>query len=218
MVSYGCGTMLGPARSQGCSFGAIDHEKNLSAKPCQKNAYSWVSGQNEHPKWSEGAESEATERAKAACREHHYEETLVPGMNLTFKKEDRILKSIEFRRTLRYGKRFRRPHLTVVALIRPSGKTRIGLTVSKKVGNAVVRNRVKRRLREVARRLRGCLARPRDLIVIAQPSAAGASYDMLWSQLNAVFVELVRQDETATRDLHSGRILSSPSTHMPKRR
>ena len=53
---------------------------------------------------------------------------------------------------------------------------RVGLTVSSKVGGAVVRNQVKRRLREAVRReLSGLPAV--DLVIVARGSAAGASVD-----------------------------------------
>lgn len=50
---------------------------------------------------------------------------------------------------------------------------RLGITVSRKVGNAVVRNRVKRRIREWFRRERSALEERADLVVIARPPAAG---------------------------------------------
>lgn len=49
-------------------------------------------------------------------------------------------------------------------------RSRIGLTVSRKIGNAVVRNRTKRRLREIFRKNRLELDRPMDLVVNAKKS------------------------------------------------
>ncbi len=55
---------------------------------------------------------------------------------------------------------------------------RVGIVVSKKVGNAVVRNRVRRRLREALRALtvEGKVSKTFDLVVIARPVAADADY------------------------------------------
>ena len=69
------------------------------------------------------------------------------------------------------------------------GRVRVGIVVSKKVGKAVVRNRVRRRLREaLGRILRGARLQPNarwrgsasfDLLVMARPDAAGATYKEL---------------------------------------
>ena len=56
---------------------------------------------------------------------------------------------------------------------------RIGYTVSKRVGNAVVRNRVKRRLREMTRMSAALLEPGWDYVVIARPQAALAGYQSL---------------------------------------
>lgn len=63
------------------------------------------------------------------------------------------------------------------------GPVRVGLVVSKAVGNAVVRNRVKRRLRHLAREQLCALPGSVVLVVRALPASAGASYDELSSDL-----------------------------------
>jgi len=57
--------------------------------------------------------------------------------------------------------------------------TRIGFSVSRRVGGAVVRNRVKRRLREVIRRKLARIAPGYDLVIIARPGAADARMETL---------------------------------------
>ena len=58
-------------------------------------------------------------------------------------------------------------------------RLRVGYTVSKRVGNAVVRNRVKRRLKEIVRALGALLEPGWDYVVIARPQAASADYRSL---------------------------------------
>ena len=60
-----------------------------------------------------------------------------------------------------------------------SGLTRIGFSVSRRVGGAVVRNRVKRRLREVMRRKLARIAPGYDLVITARPGAADARMETL---------------------------------------
>ena len=63
-----------------------------------------------------------------------------------------------------------------VVLVRPTpaggSASRLGVTVSRKVGNAVVRNRIKRRIREWFRRDRSAIGPGLDLVVIARAGAA----------------------------------------------
>jgi len=69
------------------------------------------------------------------------------------------------------------------------GLVRYGITVSGRVGKAVVRNRVRRRLREAMRmRLRHLLS-GRDVVLVARPAAAEAT----WSQLCAALDSLLRR-------------------------
>jgi ribonuclease P protein component len=55
-------------------------------------------------------------------------------------------------------------------------RPRLGVTVSRRVGNAIVRNRVKRRIREWFRRERETLPAGSEVVVIARPDAASLSF------------------------------------------
>jgi len=70
-------------------------------------------------------------------------------------KLPRMKKRRDFLRAAQRGKRAARPGLVIQALPGTDGPMRLGFTVTKKVGNAVVRNRTKRRLREAARLVLG---------------------------------------------------------------
>jgi ribonuclease P protein component len=63
---------------------------------------------------------------------------------------------------------------------------RVGITVGRRVGNAVVRNRVKRRLREAIRSSFAKIHPGTDLVLIARPSAARAHYTDLASAVDSL--------------------------------
>lgn len=82
----------------------------------------------------------------------------------------------------------------LLALYMPgrADSSRFGLVVSRKVGNAVHRNRVKRWLREAIRRNRGGLSGCWDLAIIAHPSAANAGFLALQAEIQDIFARMVR--------------------------
>jgi len=96
----------------------------------------------------------------------------------------RLTGSAQFSLAIRTGRRAGSDTL-VVHLARPDelGPPRIGFVVSRAVGNAVTRNRVKRRLRELVRVERERLPGGSLLVVRALPASAAASYGELRSDL-----------------------------------
>jgi ribonuclease P protein component len=77
----------------------------------------------------------------------------------------------------------RSPRLDGPSGPQPALPARVGFAVSKRVGGAVVRNRVKRRLRETVRRRLWALASGWDLVIIARPPAATATSAALAGEL-----------------------------------
>ena len=77
----------------------------------------------------------------------------------------------------------------------------MGVTITKKVGNAVCRNGVKRRVREVFRHRRGELPADIDIVFVAKRNAAGVSH----AEVMADFDALVRQFQAPRADaIHGG--------------
>jgi len=100
-----------------------------------------------------------------------------------FRSADRLKKRYEFRQVQLGGRRIHTPHFLLV--VRPNAlpNTRLGITVTKKVGSAVQRNRIKRVVREVFRRNRQLFPASHDVVFIAKRDAKGIGYDALLAEL-----------------------------------
>jgi ribonuclease P protein component len=100
-----------------------------------------------------------------------------------FPKAARIRRRREFLSFGRTGGKRRTAHF-VLLTERSGQRPRLGITVSRKVGGAVERNRLKRRIREIYRRDPERCRLDRDLIVIARPGAGTLSIDALRRELS----------------------------------
>ena len=96
---------------------------------------------------------------------------------LTFGKDERIRKKRDYLTVYEQGVRNHSRHFTVIAHRNPSGKRRLGITVGKKVGNAVKRNRLKRSLREFFRLNKEQFPAAQDIVIMARWTK-GAKGDM----------------------------------------
>jgi ribonuclease P protein component len=101
------------------------------------------------------------------------------------RRYERLSTRADFTRCYRHGRRLQMRYFVIHAYRRGQGVTRLGLAVGKAVGTAVVRNRVKRRLRELFRCQKALLPEGYDLFVRALPDSASAPYAELataWSE------------------------------------
>jgi len=90
----------------------------------------------------------------------------------------------DFQRVNRTGVRSASSHfVAVVAPTRAASEVKLGLAVSRRVGNAVARNRVKRLVREWFRRNRSGLPPATDWVVIARSGAADLSASAIATEL-----------------------------------
>ena len=96
---------------------------------------------------------------------------------------DTLKKNHEFRRLYSKGNSIAAPCLAVYCRPTKRSGNRIGFTVSNKVGNAVVRNRIRRRLREIYRLHESEFRTGHDIVVVARMRAATADYVRLEREL-----------------------------------
>ena len=116
--------------------------------------------------------------------------------------ESRMRRSAEFQFTMRRGSRAGRALLTGYLLVRGRDEAQaplVGFVVSKAVGNAVVRNKVRRRLRSVLRGYLPTLPGGSLLVIRAHPPAAAARQAELAAELDLVMGTLMRRQVGALR-------------------
>lgn len=110
------------------------------------------------------------------------------------KKRYRLARQRDFQRVLGAPRLHAGRYLVAFAAPNPGGGVRVGVAVSKKLRGAVVRNRAKRRLREVARRLLAATDSGRqeagigyDVVVIARPGSLAAPMAALEAEAEGFF-------------------------------
>jgi ribonuclease P protein component len=119
------------------------------------------------------------------------------------RRYERLTARTDYTRCYRHGRRLRTRYFTVYAYRQGECVTRLGLAVGKAVGIAVVRNRVKRRLRELFRRRKVLVPRGYDLFVRAVPASAPASYTALeaaWCEAMAMLRAAEALDHAGPKD------------------
>ncbi|WP_141434452.1 ribonuclease P protein component [Bacillus sp. 03113] len=103
------------------------------------------------------------------------------------KKENRIKKNKEFQDVFQKGKSVANRQFIVYTLKKPDQKHfRIGLSVSKKIGNAVTRNQIKRYVRQVFHEIDGQIHNDFDYVIIARKQASQIGYHELKKNLQHV--------------------------------
>ncbi|KPJ77668.1 MAG: hypothetical protein AMJ54_07160 [Deltaproteobacteria bacterium SG8_13] len=109
----------------------------------------------------------------------------------SFQKADRILARADFVRLTRSGTKVQDRYFIFIYSPGLTNRSRIGITVSRKVGKASRRNRIKRLAREFFRHNRHRLKHARDINVIAKYEASALTTDQVFSSFEILFRKLV---------------------------
>lgn len=96
------------------------------------------------------------------------------------RRELRLRKNADFQRVRAARRSWAHPLLVLYVAPNDLGTTRAGISVGKRVGGAVVRNRVRRRIREAVRLRHPDVTPGHDLVFIAREPSAQASWPSLW--------------------------------------
>ena len=111
--------------------------------------------------------------------------------NFSFKKTERLAKRPQFENVMAEGEKKRVERLCIIfSLPNELDRRRLGIVASKKIGNAVARNRVKRRIREIFRHIKHRMEPALDIVVISGKDMAKLPYRVIEKKLsNALLTE-----------------------------
>jgi ribonuclease P protein component len=118
---------------------------------------------------------------------------------VTFTKADRIRTSTEYRMLSKNGNRHYSDYFIIISQANQVSRSRLGITVSKKVGKAVTRNRIKRTIREHFRLNRRLLPGRLDINIIARQSSGRIGTAAIRDHLDHCFEAIAGKTRIAGR-------------------
>ncbi|OGS23726.1 MAG: ribonuclease P protein component [Elusimicrobia bacterium RIFOXYB2_FULL_50_12] len=113
------------------------------------------------------------------------------AVRYTFSYDERLHRDRDFQHVFKKGRKLVHPALFIYVYRRPEGgeARRLGLVTSRKVGSAVKRNRLKRRLREIFRLNKHNLAPGIDIIFVLRSAAVSLDYRQLSEIVMGLFAK-----------------------------
>ena len=105
------------------------------------------------------------------------------------KRVNRLKKRYQFNYVYKSGEHFSGEHMVLYVASSKTKNIKVGLAVTKKVGHAVVRNKVRRRLREIIKKQVPILKQNNNIIVVARDNITEASFEKLSNE----FLKLLKK-------------------------
>lgn len=146
------------------------------------------------PCWPAAARAVATNSPSATRSRTSAARSSPQGAN-RFPKDARILRSSDFRKVYDGGTRFAGPLFAAFCLSQPDVTgPRIGLTVPRALGNAVVRNRIRRRFREAVRHRLDLLSSPWSIVINPRRASRECPFPDLEREIAKLFERCSKRD------------------------
>jgi ribonuclease P protein component len=167
-------------RKQGTGTRRNNLEKDFSTKQHLQKQNARVQAPHEDKRRTAGPEEKAGQGKEAAdC-------LIMEHPDLRFPRSVRVRSRTDYLKVQRSGKKVGGRFLIILSMNNGLPASRFGITVSRKTGNAVTRNRVKRRIRELQRLSRDNVVAGKDIVVIATRKAPGADFEGLKGEYKAL--------------------------------
>jgi ribonuclease P protein component len=162
------------------------NEKNISAKQCAQETHTRISDTDEHDGRTRDNQTAPSQGQKTLDRLNSAE-TGAPinsqGRPFSFPKSVRLLARREFLFLQSRGKRRHCPHFVLLLSPAKDGRSRLGITVTRRFGNAVQRNRMKRMLREFFRASKEKITPAQDVLIIPRAGSYRLTLDQVAREL-----------------------------------
>ena len=188
----------------------MSNEAHISAQSNQKKTQARLPKPDEHQGGTRDLEPPPGEGTLASHGLGGLEVGATVPPPARFQRADRVISARDYARVRRQGGRAASKNFAVSIAARDEevpgqdgsgnkSRTRLGLIVSRKVGNAVVRNRVKRSIREWFRTTGTRLAEGVDIVVIARQGAANKLSSEIWRELSSLFAKGLPKSPAVTK-------------------
>lgn len=140
-------------------------QTDLSAQEEKEKEGPRLPGPHEDPGGASGPKGPATKRTQA-----------VGSISRFMERRYRLRENEDFQKARREGRSWTQPLMVLCVLPNSLSHSRFGFSVSRRIGKATVRNRVKRMMRETVRRRISEIPPGQDLVFIARAPIAGAPF------------------------------------------
>jgi ribonuclease P protein component len=161
----------------------VCHEENISAEQQKAQENAWVPGPHENRRRPESPQEPKGQG----------QEKTVGLMDERLTPQERIRKKKDFLTLYRTGSRYRGRYFHLVYRANSFEFSRLAVVVSKKVGNAVARNKIKRRIRALFRRNKPLFKKPMDVILIAKKEILDLSVSDLAAEFFSALERISRE-------------------------
>jgi len=164
------------------------NETNISTEQSTQKAHARIPGPHGNRSRTQGPQATTGQGSQTAHRQHPTQATSLgpERRDERFPKANRIRWRGEFNYLQRVGRRRAGNLFVVIAAPARHNISRLGITASRKVGGAVVRNRIKRLVREFFRRSKDQIRPARDLVVIVRPNLTSTTYADVAQELSRI--------------------------------